>query len=128
MRRILSAKTAALVVVALSLFAAVPIVAAQDAATNEPRPLEVTLERLASLLTRLETELAAVDRPAASKSALRKRWGSSRTCSRRSATSARTPRPPGASPGSTLRSIASSRCLRRSWENLATVLSAPRRG
>jgi hypothetical protein len=65
MRRTISAKAVILVVVALSLFAAVPVVAAQDAATNEPRPLEVTLERLAGLLTRLETEVAAVDRPAA---------------------------------------------------------------
>jgi len=65
MRRTISAKAVILVVVALSLFAAVPVVAAQDAAANEPRPLEVTLERLAGLLTRLETELAAVDRPAA---------------------------------------------------------------
>jgi hypothetical protein len=62
MRRTISAKAVILVVVALSLFAAVPVVAAQDAATNEPRPLEATLERLAGLLTRLETELAAADR------------------------------------------------------------------
>ena len=67
MRRTISAKAVMLVVVALSLFAAVPIVAAQDAAVNEPRPLEVTLERLAGLLTRLETELATVDRPAAAR-------------------------------------------------------------
>lgn len=65
MRRIFSAKTAALVVVAMSLLAVLPALAADDVAANEPRPLEVTLERLAGLLTRLETELAAVDRPAA---------------------------------------------------------------
>jgi len=65
MRRIFSAKTAALVVVAMSLLAVLPALAAEDAATNAPRPLEVTLERLAGLLTRLETEIAAVDRPAA---------------------------------------------------------------
>jgi hypothetical protein len=38
-----------------------PVLAAEDA----PKPLEVTLERMGDLLTRLDTELAAVDRPAA---------------------------------------------------------------
>jgi hypothetical protein len=51
----------------MSLLAVLPALAAADAAVNEPRPLEVTLERLAGLLTRLETELAAVDRPAAAR-------------------------------------------------------------
>jgi hypothetical protein len=61
----LSAKGAALVAVLVSLLVVVPVLAVEDAAANEPRPLEVTLERLADLLTRLETELAAVDRLAA---------------------------------------------------------------
>lgn len=67
MRRMSRTKIAALAIVVLSLLAVFPVLAAEDAAANEPRPLEVTLERLAGLLTRLETELAAVDRPAANR-------------------------------------------------------------
>ncbi len=61
MRRWTSVKTAACAAALISIVFVLPALAAEDA----PKPLELTLERMGDLLTRLDVELAAVDRPAA---------------------------------------------------------------
>ncbi|MCX6093038.1 MAG: hypothetical protein NTX23_09265 [Candidatus Bipolaricaulota bacterium] len=61
MRRRASLKAAACAAAVISMLFVLPVLAAEDA----PKPLEVTLERMGDLLTRLDAELAAVDRPAA---------------------------------------------------------------
>jgi hypothetical protein len=54
----------ALAAAVVSMLMVLPVVAAEGAAPA-PKPLEVTLERLAEMLTRLDAQLGAVDRPAA---------------------------------------------------------------
>jgi hypothetical protein len=70
MRTRFSLTIVAVAAVVLAMLAVLPALAAEGEA-GKPRPLEVTLERAAELLDRLDSELAAVDRPAAERLAMR---------------------------------------------------------